>query len=148
MKIDGTKSSSDVRKKNDVRKSGSSGGAFKTLMGSDNSAADETRSASMSANIASVDALLAAQTAEDPAQQKTRQRMTGRANDILDKLDSLKIALLTDSVTIGHMVSIADVVATHREKITDPELSAILDEVDLRAQIELAKLQMARRRAV
>jgi hypothetical protein len=88
-----------------------------------------------------VDALLAAQTAEDPAQGKAKKRMQERATDILDKLNDLKVGLLSNNVTVGHMVSIADVVATHREKINDPALTSILDEIDLRAHVELAKLQ-------
>lgn len=148
MKIDGTRSSSDVKKKSETKKSGSANGSFKTMVGSGAGETSESRSSSMSSGIASVDALLAAQTSEDPAQQKSRKRMQERANTILDKLNELKVGILTGSVTVGHMVSIADVAATHREKITDPELSAILDEIDLRAQIELAKLQMARKKTI
>ncbi|HPF78465.1 MAG TPA: flagellar assembly protein FliX [Alphaproteobacteria bacterium] len=37
----------------------------------------------------------------------------------------------------------ADVVASHREKINDPKLTALLDEIDLRAQIEIAKMRKA-----
>lgn len=146
MKIDGTRSSSDINRKNEAKKTSSGDGTFKTMLGGGSAATSSTAGAGLSAGIASVDALLAAQTAEDPAQQKSRKRMRERADQILDKLNDLKIAMLTGAVTVGHMVSIADVVASHREKITDPELSAILDEVDLRAQIELAKLQMARQR--
>jgi len=102
----------------------------------------------INAGITSIDALLSAQTSEDPAQQKCRKRMQDRAEYILDKLHDLKIAMLTGSTTVGHMVSIADVVASHREKITDPELSTVLDEIDLRAQIELAKLQIARQKLI
>jgi ribulose 1,5-bisphosphate synthetase/thiazole synthase len=69
--------------------------------------------------------------------------MQDRATDILDKLHDLKIAILNRKVTIGHMVSIADVIATHRETIQDPALTSILDEIDLRAHVELAKLKVA-----
>ena len=69
--------------------------------------------------------------------------MYQRAENILDKLNDLKMAMLTGQVTLGHMLSITQVVAAHREKITDPDLAALLDEVDLRAQIELAKLDIA-----
>jgi hypothetical protein len=41
------------------------------------------------------------------------------------------------------MIDIADVVASHRERLKDPMLSSLLDEIDLRAQIEIAKMQMA-----
>jgi hypothetical protein len=31
-------------------------------------------------------------------------------------------------------------IETHRERVTDPELAEILDAIDLRARVELAKL--------
>ena len=53
------------------------------------------------------------------------------------------MALLTGTLTVGHVIDIADVVASYREKVMDPELTAILDEIDLRTQIELAKMRVA-----
>lgn len=144
MKIDGTKSSSDVSKNKKTNKAASGDGAFKSMITSGDGGVEGAGTTSASGNIASVDALLMAQATEDPAQKKSQKRMRERADSLLDKLNDLKMAMLTGQVTIGHMVSIADIAATHREKITDPELSALLDEVDLRAQIELAKLDLAR----
>jgi hypothetical protein len=146
MKIDGTKSSSDINKKKDVKKTSSGDGAFKSMMDGGAGAAKSTSGAGLSSGIASVDALLAAQTMEDSTQKQAKKRMQDRAEDILDKLQDLKVAMVTGEITVGHMVSIADVVATHRDKINDPNLSAILDEIDLRAHVELAKLQVASKR--
>lgn len=144
MKIDGTKSSSDVSKSKKADKASSGDGVFKSLMDGKTSEETSVAGPSASSSIASVDALLMAQATEDPAQKKAQKRMRERADSLLDKLNNLKMAMLTGQVNVGHMVSIADIAATHREKITDPELSALLDEVDLRAQIELAKLEIAR----
>jgi hypothetical protein len=41
------------------------------------------------------------------------------------------------------VIDLADVVASHRERVSDPKLTAILDEIDLRAQIEIAKARKA-----
>ena len=143
MKIDGTKSSSDVSKNKKTGKAASTGGAFKSMMADGDQGTGGVSGASASTSIASVDALLMAQATEDPAQKKSQKRMRERAESLLDKLNDLKMSMLTGEITVGHMISISDVAASHREKITDPELSALLDEVDLRAQIELAKLQMS-----
>jgi len=59
------------------------------------------------------------------------------------QLDTLKLSLLGGNLTIGQVVNIADMAASHREKIDDPEMTALLDEIDLRAQIELAKIRKA-----
>ena len=63
MKIDGPKSSSEVQKKKDTKKTNASDGSFQSLM-DDGGNASGTSSASMASTIAGVDALLAAQSAE------------------------------------------------------------------------------------
>jgi len=93
-------------------------------------------------SIAQVDALLAIQGAEDPTQGAAKTRMRARSTKILDVLDNMRDSMLTGSLTVGQMINMADVVASHREKITDPALTAIMDEIDLRAQVELAKLKV------
>lgn len=149
MKIDGPKSSSDIQKKKEAKKASGGDGAFGALM--DSGAAEDTAGAGrsgLSAGIAGIDALLAAQAADDPMQGKARQAAKRRATDILEKLQNLKLAMMTGRVTIGHMVSIADVVASHRDQINDPDLTAILDEIDLRAHVELTKLKIARSKMI
>lgn len=94
-------------------------------------------------SIARVDALLSVQGAESPTERAARKRMHQRGDDILSELDKLKLSLLTGTMTLGQVIDIADVVASHREKVADPRLTAILDEIDLRAQIEIAKVRKA-----
>ena len=103
----------------------------------------EPASAGAAQSITRVDALLAVQGAEDPTERAARQRMRHRADTILDELDKVRVAMLSGNLTVGHMVDIADVVASHREKITDPALTGIMDEIDLRAQVELAKMKVS-----
>lgn len=99
--------------------------------------------ASATQSIAQVDALLAVQATEDPTERASRGRMHQRSQTVLDELEKIRMAMLSGSLTVGHMIDVADVVASHREKITDPALTAIMDEIDLRAQVELAKMRVA-----
>lgn len=103
----------------------------------------ESAGAASSQSIAGIDTLLALQGAESPTERAARKRMRGRADSLLTELDKIRMALLTGNLTVGHVLDIADVVAMHREKIMDPQLTAILDEIDLRAQIEIAKMRVA-----
>jgi len=141
MKIDGTKSSSEVNKKKETKKS-SGDGSFKGMVNGGSSGS--VSGSGLSAGISSLDILLAAQAVGDSTQGSAKKQAKLRAVSILDRLDQLRLAIMGGNVTIGHMISIADVVAVHRENITDPDLTAILDEIDLRAQVELAKLNKAR----
>lgn len=142
MKIEGPKSSSELNKKKDAKKTSSGDGAFKSMMGTES--AQSAGGAGLTSGIASMDILLAAQSVDNSTQGKAKHKAKLRAKGILEKLNDLKVAMVSGNVTIGHMISIADVVATHRENITDPELTAILDEIDLRAHVELAKLEVAK----
>jgi len=116
-------------------------GRFGSMM--DEGGPQETSGATATQSIASIDSLLALQEADDPAQRAARKRMRARGDDLLKELDKIRLGLLSGTLTIGHVIDIADVVASHREKVTDPELTAILDEIDLRAQIELAKMRFS-----
>lgn len=94
-------------------------------------------------SIAQLDALLAAQEAEDPTQKAARKRVCKRADTILDKLEDVRKRMLGGNLTVGHMIDVADVVACHRDKVDDPRLTSIMDEIDLRAQVEIAKLRFS-----
>lgn len=142
MKIEGpkqTSASSSVKKTSKAKPA--EGSDFGEYM-----AAGATQESSASAapqSITAVDALLAVQAVEDPTEKAARKRMTLRAESLLEKLDDLHIAMLKGNMTMSHMVNIADMVSTHKEKVSDSKLSALLDEIDLRAQVELAKMRKA-----
>ncbi len=140
MKITGPDGPKSVggTKKSEKSKGSSS---FGDMLGVDETS--ETAHAMGAGAIARIDVLLAAQAAEDPTERAARGRMKKRGDQILRTLDRLRIGILTGTLTVGNLVDVADVVATHRERINDPELAGILDEIDLRAQIEIAKMRMA-----
>lgn len=140
MKIEGpgsARGTDGAKKSSKTAKGDSHFGDFVTTGPASNEGVKTTQS------IGSVDSLLALQGADDPTAQSSKKRMKQRAGVILGELEKLRVAMLTGNVTVGHMIDIADVIASHREKIIDPGLTAIMDEIDLRAQVELAKMRMA-----
>jgi hypothetical protein len=143
MKIEGPNQTGKAGQTKKSEKAKSAGGpAFSDMLGGADETSDVNHTSTAGA-IARIDVLLAAQTADDPAERATRGRMRKRADHILRSLDKIRLGILTGNMTVGNVLDIADVVASHREKITDPQLSAILDEIDLRAQIEIAKMRLA-----
>lgn len=140
MKIEGPSKTQKTSKTDKAKKSGKADGTFGAMVAS---ASKEAAGVAASQSIAKVDALLAVQGAEDPTERAARRRMRERGDQVLRQLDHLRLGVLTGDLTIGQVIDIADVVASHREKITDPELTAVLDEIDLRAQIEIAKMRKA-----
>lgn len=140
MKIEGPQKSQKTSGTKKKDKANAPDGSFGDLLTEGTKSTQETSS---SRSIAQVDALLTVQQTDDPAQRAAKGRMKIRADKLLEGLERIRTRLLTGQMTVGDVIDIADVVASHRERITDPALSAILDEIDLRAQIELAKMRMA-----
>lgn len=140
MKVEGPKKSqSSAQSRKSSAASGSDGVDFSQYIKS----GQETASVSTAKAITNVDALLAVQAAEDPTERAARRRMQDRSDKIIDGLEKIRIEMLKGTLTVGHMIDIADIVASHREKIQDPKLTDIMDEIDLRAQVELAKMRVA-----
>lgn len=100
------------------------------------------------ANVGGLDALLAAQmvdavdaTDSDGDRRRRQQSMIQRGEDILDRLDELRVGLLLGHVPKDRLAGLARLVREQREDAQDPQLAALLDEIELRAQVELAKLE-------
>lgn len=140
MKIEGPGQSQGTGKSKKSDKASRSGNIFDSMVSSGPQEAAATKTTQ---SIAMVDSLLAVQGAEDPAARAARKRVRQRAENVLGELEKLKMAMLSGKLTVGHMIDIADVVASHREKINDPAMTALMDEIDLRAQVELAKMRMS-----
>lgn len=146
MKVKGPGGPKTVDKTKKSGQSNTSGGLnFGSMLVSTASEAEQTVAAK---TVSRVDVLLAAQAAEDPAERSARKRMGQRAKDILDALDTIKMALLNGNLRFSHLENITHMIAVNRERIDDPQLSYLLDEIDLRAQVEIAKLEAARDAAI
>lgn len=112
-----------------------SGGFLKQL---DETAGGSPAAISGSAPVGGVDALLALQEigGEPDSQGQAKQR----GADLLDRLDEVRLALLEGRMTADTIRRLADLAATRRGQVRDPRLAEILDEIELRAAVELAKL--------
>ncbi len=104
-------------------------------------AAAPTRAASLS-GVTSLDALLALQDIEGPLERK--RRAVGRAGRILDVLDEVKLSLLDGGLAEGSLNQLVGAVRSERARTHDDRLEGVLDEIETRAAVELAKWEMTR----
>jgi len=88
--------------------------------------------------VASIDALLALQ-GEDF--EGARRRAAGRAFTLLDILDDIKIALLEGGVPAAKLNALLGALSATRDDTHDARLETVLDEVETRAMVELAKYE-------
>ncbi len=98
----------------------------------------QASSVSGGATLGPVDALLALQeVSEDPG---GRNRGRRRGEELLNYLDDLHLGLLSGRMSLGAIEQLAAVVAAKRGQVDDPRLAQVLDEIEVRAAVELAKL--------
>ena len=95
--------------------------------------------------LGSLDALIALQEVDGPLGR--RRRAIGRAGRLLDALEDLKLSLLEGGLDEPGLRRLAATVREEREATSDPGLEAVLDQIEARAAVELAKLEMARKAA-
>jgi len=117
------------------------GGGFRLPETSDAGTATPAAGAGRIAGVMGVDALLALQDVGGPLER--RRRAVGRAGRILDVLDEIKLALLDGGLSLGQLDRLRQVVRDERALTDDPKLEGVLDEIELRAAVEIAKLEQA-----
>ena len=85
--------------------------------------------------------MLALQEAPDAStRSRARKRAQERGGMMIDQLEEIRMGLLLGSVPMAKLEQLAHLVRAKREQIDDPKLLEILDEIELRAAVELAKL--------
>jgi len=88
--------------------------------------------------VGTVNALLSLQEVDDPLNGRAKARQ--RAADILDELDALRDGLLAGTLSREAIIRLAHLVRSSRPEVNDQRLKDVLDEIELRAEVELAKL--------
>jgi hypothetical protein len=95
----------------------------------------------VSVGLTDLNTVLALQEAPDATtRNRAKQRAKERGGMMLDQLEEIRIGLLMGTIPMAKLEMLAQLVRAKREQIDDPKLLAILDEIELRAAVELAKL--------
>jgi len=89
-----------------------------------------------------VSALMALQGVEDVMER--RRRAIRRGGGLLDRLEDPKMALLSGEADHGPVAPPSQKPARRRPSVEGPALNGLLDEIDLRAAVELAKADLRR----
>jgi hypothetical protein len=134
----GAKGPGETRKTQ--KRAGGSGSFADTLRGVGGGAEGPGEAAEV-AGAAGVDGILAAQNVSDPDDEARRrnQRRVAHGNDLLDRLDELRMGILLGHFSKDRLAELAQRLRQKREQGVDPALDEILAEIELRAEVEIAK---------
>lgn len=106
--------------------------------------AQESASTSAASDVAAAAALnnlLALQ--EISEEDVYKRKMVQHGHSMLDALEKLRRQILNGVVAPHTLQDIGRQLAMQRQSVSDPQLLAIMDDIELRAAVELAKLEMA-----
>jgi hypothetical protein len=92
--------------------------------------------------VGGIDALLALQGEEGPAER--RKRAAKRGGIALDALDELKVSVLSGALEPTTLTKLKAVTAGLRDGSGDPGLDQVLAEIELRVEVEIAKMDPRR----
>ncbi|MGD9867520.1 MAG: flagellar assembly protein FliX [Hyphomicrobiales bacterium] len=109
-------------------------------------AAAETQTAAAArgpATVTSLEAILALQSVEEGTER--RKRAARQGSEVLDLLEDLRLAILSGRMPAQDAAKLRALMARWDGCEEDPALAEILKQIDLRAQVEIAKLDRAGR---
>ena len=96
----------------------------------------EARNSSGVSAPSSIGALLALQSVEDPLFK--RRKLVRRGTQLIDALEDMRADLLVGRLSEGRLNRLMALLGQAREQ-SEPGLDALLDDIELRARVELAK---------
>lgn len=142
MKVSGTGGPSQASGAKPAR-GGGGGEGFRIAGAAPASVVAPATSVAGASGVMGVEALIALQQVETPIER--RRRSVRRAGKLLDKLDDIKVALLGGELGPAQLDALSRAIREERAFTDDPKLEAVLDEIETRAAVELAKLESASR---
>jgi len=134
MRIDGSQWASQVA----TRVSGGRGGAALAFaLPSDPPVTSRPASTQPALALCDLQALIALQAFEEPKER--RKKAVKRGFDLLDVLEGVKLDLLVGRIEVDRLERLVSMLG-NKVETGDSELDGLMEEIDLRARVELAKL--------
>ena len=122
-----------------TRKSADGGASFSdTLRGAAETSA--STGAGGVTGVAAVGGILSVQEVDDATDGKSRGLLMNYGDDLLDRLEEIRLGLLLGTISKDRLADLAQRMRQHRQDVDDPKLNEIIDEIELRSEVEIAKL--------
>jgi hypothetical protein len=139
MKISRVGTSGGPSKSGRKGKASASDGAFADHL-RDAAATTEAQGLTETIPVQASDGVLAVQEVPDSTDGRARGRTVRYGEDLLDRLDEIRDGLLVGAIPKDYLADLARTMRARRQRSDDPRLNEIIDEVELRAEVEIAKL--------
>ena len=104
------------------------------------SMADEAVAVSGPSGVTSVDAILAVQQSADATDHRSRGLMVAHGTDLLDRLEQLRQSILLGHVNKDTLQDLARRLRERKAGSDDARLNDLIADIELRVEVEIAKL--------
>lgn len=105
---------------------------------------DDTAAVSSLSNVAATSAISNMLLLQEISDEDVRRRkLAQQGKNMLDELENLRGDLLMGIIPVGRLQGLARQLSIQKQEVADPKLAAIIDDIELRVAVELAKLEMA-----
>jgi len=101
---------------------------------------NKTQQVSGTSGISVTDAIFAAQMVNDEEERQIRQKLVKRGFSLLEKLEEIRDAILLGYISKEKLIEISRMIKEHQVESNDPKLQEIMSDIELRVEVELAKL--------
>jgi len=92
------------------------------------------------APVSAVGSILSLQEVGDESHSGQNEQMLIRwGENILDQLDQVRHDLLMGAIPVDRLTTLAQSLRERKSNVADPKLLALMEEIELRAEVEIAK---------
>ena len=137
-KVVSPKKAASVKKKKPAAKDGAFAEQVRGAAGVGK--AESIQAFESAAHAGAVDALFAVQEVPDATDERSRKVLCQYGDELLDRLDDFRLAILTGATSKEKRAELAQKLRQKRQSSDDPQLNEIIEEIELRCAVEVAKL--------
>lgn len=135
---------SEIGKNKEIRntaksKKVSDGSSFSSYL-EQTMSAEESAPVQTTSSLSGTEVLLAAQMVDTDDEKERRRQTVERGKSLIEKLEEIRDGLLIGAISKEKMIEIARYVRERRGLSGDERLDEIMAEIELRVEVELAKL--------
>ena len=137
FKIDNIKKNTEISKNSGTRKT-VSGENFSDYLKNVNT--NSTTDVNTTSSVSAAGAIFAAQMVDDDEEKQIRKKLIKKANNLLDNLEEIRQEIIYGAVSKEKLIEISRLVKQKDVETKDEKLKEILAEIELRVEVELAKI--------
>ena len=137
FKVEDIRKSNELAQGKNVRKT-STGVSFSDYLSSGK--IDQNQQVQATSAITSADAIFAAQMVSDEEEHQIKKKLIKKSNTLIDNLEEIRNGLLSGEISKDRLIEISRFVKQKDISSQDERLQEILQEIELRVEVELAKL--------